>query len=139
MQLDEAKQILNRAGLIAEEIEWGSRPKFYPSKKAVKKAPPVEDVEDDDDDEVSPVAKEKIKELAQRLSDAGFVVRTGIGWAGPFVSLKKTKIGPVVIVYEEDDDIFAVECDDGGQVNLNGDYEEDFPDFIGFLNGKNNF
>ena len=137
MQLDEAKQILNRAGLIAEEIEWGSRPKFYPSKKAVKKAPPVEDVEDDDDDEVSPVAKEKIKELAQRLSDEGFVVRTGIGWAGPFVSLKKTKIGPVVIVYE--DDGFSVECKDGSQVYLNGDYEEDFPDFIGFLNGKNNF
>lgn len=50
MQLDEAKQILNRAGLIAEEIEWGSRPKFYPSKKAVKKAPPVEDVEVEDDE-----------------------------------------------------------------------------------------
>ena len=130
MQLDEAKQILNRAGLIAEEIEWGSRPKFYPSNE-------VEEYEDDDDDEVSPVAKEKIKELAQRLSQEGFKVKTGIGWAGPFVSIKKTKIGPVVIVYE--DDGFSVECKDGSQVYLNGDYEEDFADFVGFLNGKNNF
>ena len=134
MLLREAKEILKNNGYIVEKMEWGSDPKYYPSKND------VEDVGDysDDDQEVSPVAVEKIKELAQRLSEEGFKVRTGISWAGPFVSIKKTKIGPVAIVYEEDDDFFTVECDDG-QVYLRGDYEEQIPDFVGFLNGENNF
>ena len=135
MLLKEAKEILNKNGYIVEKMEWGSDPKFYSTKT------PVEDVGDfsDDDQEVSPVAVEKIKELAERLSEEGFKVRTGISWAGPFVSIKKTKIGPVAIVYEDDNDCFTVECDDGGQVHLSSDYEEDMPDFVGFLNGENNF
>lgn len=134
MLLKEAKEILKNNGYIVEKMEWGSDPKFYSTKT------PVKDVGDysDDDQEVSPVAVEKIKELAERLAEEGFKVRRGISWAGPFVSIKKTKIGPVSIVYEEDDDFFTVECDDG-QVYLHGDYEEQMPDFVGFLNGKNNF
>ena len=131
MELNEALDKLNKDGFICEEMEWGSEPKFYASKT------PVED--EDDEDEVSPVAAAKIKELAQRLSDAGFKLKTGIGWAGPFISLRKTKIGHVAIVYEDDNDCFTVECDDGSQVYLNSDYEEDFQDFVGFLNGENNF
>lgn len=131
MRLDEAKQILKKNGYIVEEMEWGTEPQFYPSKE-------VEDVGDfsDDENEVSPVAKEKIKELAQRLSEEGFDVKTGIGWAGPFVEVKKTKIGPVAIVYEDDNDVFTVECKDGSQVYLKSDYEEDMPDFVEFLNGE---
>lgn len=134
MKLDEAKEILKKNGFIVEETDWGTEPRFYPSKNE------VEDVGDfsDDGQDVSPVAKEKIKALAERLSEEGFKVETGISWAGPFVSIKKTKIGPVGIVYEEDD-YFTVECDNGGQVYLKGDYEEEIPDFVGFLNGKNNF
>lgn len=133
MKLNEAKEYLNSKGYILEEIEWGSEPKFYPT--------PVEDVGDfsDDGQDVSPVAKEKIKALAQRLSEEGFKVETGISWAGPFVEVKNAKIGYVGIVYEEEDDFFTVECKDGGQVYLKGDYEEEIPDFVGFLNGKNNF
>lgn len=135
MLLKEAKEILKKNGYIVEEMEWGSDPKFYSTKT------PVKDVGDysDDDQEVSPVAVEKIKELAERLADEGFKVRRGISWAGPFVEIKKTKIGPVAIVYEEEDDFFTVELDDGSHVYLRGDYEEQMPDFVGFLNGENNF
>lgn len=135
MELNEAQEILKKNGYIVEEMEWGTEPKFYPSKE------PVEDVGDfsDDDQEVSQVAKEKIKELAERLSQEGFKVETGISWAGPFVEVKNAKIGYIGIVYEEEDDYFTVECKDGGQVYLKGNYEEEMPDFVGFLNGKNNF
>lgn len=134
MELKEAKEILKNNGFIIEKTEWGTEPRFYPSNE-------VEDVGDfsDDEQDVSPVAKEKIKALAERLSEEGFKVETGISWAGPFVEVKNAKIGYVGIVYEEDDDFFTVECKDGGQVYLKGDYEEEIPDFVGFLNGKNNF
>lgn len=134
MELKEAKEILKKNGFIVEEMDLGTEPKSYPSNE-------VEDVGDfsDDEQEVSEVAKEKIKELAERLSQEGFKVSTGISWAGPFVEVKGTKIGPVGIVYEEEDNFFTVECKDGGQVYLKGDYEEDMPDFVGFLNGENNF
>ena len=134
MELNEAKKILNQNGFIVEEMDWAQKPKFYPSNE-------VEDVGDysDDEQEVSPVCLEKTKELAQRLSEEGFKVETGVSWAGPFVEVKDAKIGYVGIVYEEEDDFFTVECKDGGQVYLKGDYEEDMPDFVGFLNGENNF
>ena len=134
MLLREAKEILKKNGYIVEEMEWGQEPKFYPANEP-------EDVGDfsDDGQEVSDVAKEKIKALAQRLSEEGFKVETGISWAGPFVEVKNAKVGYIGIVYEEDDDFFTVECKNGGQVYLSGDYEEEMPDFVGFLNGKNNF
>ncbi len=117
MELTEAKEILKKNGFIVEDVSDFS----------------------DDEQDVSQVAKEKIQALAERLSEEGFKVNTGISWAGPFVEIKKTKIGPVGIVYEEEDNFFTVECNDGGQVYLKGDYEEEMPYFVGFLNGKNNF
>lgn len=134
MLLREAKEILKKNGYIVEDMEWGTEPKFYPANE-------VEDVDDssDDDQDVNPDTVEKIKKLAERLSEEGFKVKTGIGWAGPFVSIKKTKIGHIAIVYEEDNDCFTVECDDGGQVYLKSNYEEEMPAFVGFLNGENNF
>jgi hypothetical protein len=70
------------------------------------------------------------------LSEEGFEVRTGIGWTGPFIEVKKTKIGPVAIVYEDGNDVFTVEYKNGKHVYLKSDYEEDMPDFVEFLNGE---